>query len=265
MNQVFSDHLRDFVLVFFDDILVYSPSFELHNKHLVVVLELLRKNTLCVKRSKCEFAREKIEYLGHVISREGVEDDREKIIAMENWPTPKSVKDLRGFLGLTCYYRRFISHYGTISKPLTQQLKKEGFEWSEAADLAFQKLKMAMSTTPLLALPDFNKPFTLETDACYTGVGAVLMQEGKPLAYLSKVLAERHLGLSTYEKELMAIIMVVQKWRFYLLGNKFIIKTDHEALKHLMELILTTMLQHKWLSKLLGYDYVVLYKKGKTI
>lgn len=115
----------------------------------------------------------------------------------------------------------------------------------EPGSRAFQKLKAAMSTTPVLALPDFNKAFTLETDASYTGVGAVLMQEGRPLAYLSKVLANRHLGLSTYEKELMAIIMAVQKWRYYLLGNKFVIKTDHEALKHLMEQKLTTMLQHK--------------------
>lgn len=140
-----------------------------------MVLDLLRKNSLFVKRSKCEFAREKIEYLGHVISKEGVEADKEKIIAMENWPTPRSIKDLRGFLGLTSYYRRFVSHYGAISKPLTQLLKKGGFEWSEAADLAFQKLKLAMTTTPVLALPDFSKPFILETDACYTGFGAVVM------------------------------------------------------------------------------------------
>lgn len=111
--------------------------------------------------------------------------------------------------------------------------------------MAFQRLKEAMASTPVLALPDFNKTFILETDACYTGVGAVLMQEGRPIAYLSKVLANRPLGLSTYEKELMAIIMVVQKWRYYLLGKKFVIKTDHEALKHLMEQKLTTMLQHK--------------------
>ena len=182
---------------------------------------------------------------------------------MTSWPVPQTLKALRGFLGLTGYYRRFLAHYGVISRPLTQLLKKGAFKWNPEAELSFNQLKSAMSSTPVLAIPDFYKPFILETDACYNGVGAVLMQEGKPIAFLSKVLANRHLGLSTYEKELMAIIMTVQKWRYYLLGHKYVIKTDHEALKHLMEQKLTTLLQHKWLSKLLGYDYTVVYKRGK--
>lgn len=131
------------------------------------------------------------------------------------------------------------------------------------AEAAFNQLKAAMATTPVLAMPDFKKAFVLETDACSNGVGAVLMQEGRPIAYLSKVLAAKHSTLSTYEKELMAIIMAMQKWRYYLLEHKFIIKTDHEALKYLMEQKLTTLLQHKWLSKLFGYDYSVVYKRGK--
>lgn len=209
------------------------------------MLELLRSNRLFVKKSKCEFAKANIEYLGHIISVKGVEADKEKIKAMENWPTPRNLKALRGFLGLTGYYRRFVAHYGTISKPLTQLLKKGAWGWNNDVEAAFKKLKEAMMNTHVLALPDFQKSFVLETDACYNGVGAVLMQEERPLAYLSKHLANKHLGLSTYEKELLAIIMAVQKWRYYLLGHKFIIKTDHEALKYLMEQKLTTMLQHK--------------------
>ncbi|WOG95792.1 hypothetical protein DCAR_0415120 [Daucus carota subsp. sativus] len=263
MNKVFGEQIRDYVLVFFDDILVYSPSMAMHVVHLKTVLELLRKHALFVKRSKCEIAKASVEYLGHVITTEGVKADTEKIRAMVDWPVPKNIKALRGFLGLTGYYRRFVAHYGLISKPLTQLLKKGAFQWSEEAELAFNTLKEAMSTTPVLAMPDFTKPFVLETDACQSGVGAVLMQEGKPIAFLSKVLAARHMSLSTYEKELMAVIMAVQRWRYYLLGHKFIIKTDHEALKYLMEQKLTTLLQHKWLSKLLGYDYSVVYKKGK--
>lgn len=158
-----------------------------------------------------------------------MEADQEKVKAIKMWPKPKTIKELRGFLGLTCYYRQFVAHYGTISRPLTQLLKKGNFEWNQEAEVAFQRLKDVMASTPMLALPDFNKTFILETDACYTGVGVVLMQEGRPIAYLRKVLANRHLGLSTYEKELMAIIMAVQKWRYYLLGNKLVIKTDHEA------------------------------------
>lgn len=120
MNEVFSEYLREFVLVFFDDILVYSSNLEQHVHHLKTALELLRRNTLFVKKSKCEFAKGSIEYLGHVISQEGVEADKEKIKAMEQWPVPRNLKALRGFLGLTGYYRRFVTHYGLISKPFTQ-------------------------------------------------------------------------------------------------------------------------------------------------
>lgn len=131
------------------------------------------------------------------------------------------------------------------------------------AEAAFLQLKEAMSNTPILAMPDFSKPFVVETDASYHGIGAVLMQEGQSLAFLSKALSSKHLGLSTYEKELLAVIMATQKWRTYLLGQKFIIKIDHEALKHFMEQKLTTILQQKWLSKMLGFDYTISYRKGK--
>lgn len=263
MNDVFTDYMRKFVLVFFDDILIYSPDMEKHVQHLQLVFEALRKHQLFIRKKKCSFAAESVEYLGHVVSRNGVAADEKKIQAMLQWPTPTTPRALRGFLGLTGYYRRFVRGYGQIAKPLTQLLKKGAFKWDQESDLAFNQLKKAMSTTPVLAMPDFSRPFTVETDASYTGIGAVLMQDGQPLAYLSKALSSKHLGLSTYEKELLAVIMATQKWRTYLLGQKFIIKTDHEALKHFMEQKLTTILQQKWLSKMLGFDYVIAYKKGK--
>lgn len=150
-----------------------------------------------------------------------------------------------------------------ISKPLTLLLRKGAFCWNPEAEEAFCKLKQLLSQTPILALPDFSKPFILETDACMTGVEEVLMQEGRPIAFLSKALGKKHMGLSTYEKEMLAIIMAVQKWRTYLLGHQFIIKTDHQALKHIMEQKITTHIQQKWLYKLLGFDYIIAYKKGK--
>lgn len=248
---------------FFDDILVYSSSLDEHVEHLQLVFDKLRAHKLFVKKSKCAFAQPHIEYLGHIISSEGVAAYNNKIQAMLDWPVPRTVKALRGFLGLSGYYRRFVQHYGVICRPLTDLLKKGNFTWNAAADEAFNKLKEVLTRTQILALPDFSKPIVIETDACKSGVGAVMMQGGRPIAFMSKALGQKHLGLSTYEKELLSIIMATQKWRSYLLGHPFIVKTDHEALKYIMEQKVTTSLQQKWLSKLLGFDYSVQYKRGK--
>ncbi|XP_019246493.1 PREDICTED: uncharacterized protein LOC109226149 [Nicotiana attenuata] len=263
MNHIFKPFLRKFVLVFFDDILVYSSSLEVHALHLRKVLEVLCKEKLYAKLSKFSFGQDKVEYLGHIISGRGVATDPSKIEAMINWPIPKSVKALRGFLGLTGYYRRFVKSYGVISRPLTNLLKKNSFQWSTEAEEAFQQLKQAMSTVPVLALADFNKPFIIETDACATGMGAVLMQGGRPIAYFSKALALKHRGLSTYEKEYLAVLSSIEKWRHYLQGGHFIVKTDHQSLKYLLEQKVNTALQQKGLTKLLGLDYEVQYKKGE--
>ncbi|XP_027155252.1 uncharacterized protein LOC113755447 [Coffea eugenioides] len=185
MNQVFQEQMRKHVLVFFDDILVYSPTLEEHVKHVKEVMSILRQHQLYAKMSKCSFAQLQVEYLGHIISAEGVQADPKKIECMENWPNPTNIKQLRGFLGLTDYYRRFVKGYGAIARPLTDLLKKDNFHWSEDLEQAFQKLKRAMCSTPVLAVPDFTQPFIIETDACYTGIGAVLMQNRRPISYLS--------------------------------------------------------------------------------
>ncbi|XP_071909528.1 uncharacterized protein [Coffea arabica] len=156
MNQVFKEQLRKFVIVFFDDILVYSPTLETHLQHVTEVLDLLRQHQLFAKQSKCCFAQTQMEYLGHIITAEGVQADPRKIEGMINWPRPGNMKQLKGFLGLTGYYRKFVRGYGSIAKPLTTLLKKEGFQWNEEAEEAFQRLKMAMCSTPVLVLPDFS-------------------------------------------------------------------------------------------------------------
>jgi len=188
MNRIFEPHLRKFILVFFDDILIYGPSFDQHLTHLRTIFEVLRSNQLFIKKTKCAFGQRQLEYLGHLISKEGVSIDPKKVEAMVAWPKPKTVKALRGFLGLTGYYCRFVKDYGIIIKLLTELLKKEGFNWGLKAKAAFETLKEAVSRVPVLGLLDFNKPFVLETDACAMGVGAVLMQEGRPLAFLNQVL-----------------------------------------------------------------------------
>lgn len=170
---------------------------------------------------------------------------------------------MRGFLGLAGYYRRFIKGYGVIARPLNDLLKQGNFIWNVAASTAFENLKLAITEAPVLALPDFSKEFIVETDASSGGIGAVLVQDSRPIAFYSQGLSERNKALSVYERELLALVSAVQKWRPYLLGRHFVIKTDHHSLKYLLEQRITTPSQQKWLVKLLGYDYTTDYKKGK--
>jgi hypothetical protein len=265
MNDIFAPLMRKSVLVFMDDILVYSKTLEAHKEHLTEVFRLLQDNKLYIKMSKCSFAQPSLEYLGHIISASGVATDPSKIIAVRDWPIPANVKQLRGFLGLSGYYRKFIRHYGSISKPLTELLKKNiPFIWSPPAQQAFLTLKEALINAPVLALPDFSKPFSLETDASDVGIGAVLQQTGHPIAYLSKALGTKAKGFSTYEKECLAIILAVDKWKSYLQHRPFDIYTDHRSLIHLEDQHLTNGIQHKAFLKLLGLQYKVLYKMGST-
>jgi RNase H-like domain found in reverse transcriptase/Reverse transcriptase (RNA-dependent DNA polymerase) len=261
MNQIFKPFLRQFVLVFFDDILIYSMDIPSHVHHLQLVFQRLIDHQLSAKLSKCEFGVSSIEYLGHIITDKGVSTDSQKVQAMLEWPEPQNVRELRGFLGLTGYYRKFIRHYGVISKSLTDLLKKNGFKWQAEASVAFQNLKQAMCSAPVLALPNFNVPFIFEIDASDLGMGAVLMQGRRPIEFLSKTLGVKNRLLSTYGEELLALLTAVQKWRHYLQGQSFIIKTDHLSLKFLLEQKLTHALQHKRLCKLLGLQYEIQYKK----
>lgn len=262
MNSIFRQVLRKFILIFFDDILVYSPDWSSHIAHLREVLARLRTHHLFAKISKCEFGCTTIGYLGHIISGEGVAVDQDKIQTIQQWSLPDSVKALRRFLGLCGYYRRFVAHYASLAAPLTELLRKNAFIWTPTATQAFHQLKQALIKTPVLQLPDFNAPFVVQTDASGTGVGAILMQKGHPLAYFSRQLSPRLKAASTYAREMFAITEAVKKWRQYLLGQRFTIQTDHKSLRSLIHQTIQTPEQQRWLFKLLGYDFDIQYKPG---
>jgi hypothetical protein len=263
MNSIFKPFLRKVVLVFFDDILIYSKSWEDHVQHVDKVLQLLKEQQLYAKPSKCFFGLKEVEYLGHIVSHEGVKVDPNKIRAMMDWPIPKTLKNLRGFLGLTGYYHKFVRNYGRIAVPLTTLTKKDAFSWTPEATKAFEQLKEVMCTVPVLTTPSFTKIFIVECDALGNGIGAVLMQEGRPLAFESQPLKGRDLHKPVYEKEMMAILHALKKWNPYLIGRHFKVKTDHDSLKYFLEQRLSSEEQQKWVTKILGYDFEIVYKKGK--
>lgn len=265
MNHILAPLLRKCVVVFIDDILIYSKTKEEHIQHVKQVFQLLQEHQFKVRLSKCSFAKQQLHYLGHVLTPNGVSTDSSKVRDVQNWPSPQSVKEVRSFLGLVGYYRRFVQHFGMIAKPLTELLKKGSlFIWTEACETAFQLLKKALMTAPVLALPDFSKPFVVETDASDTGIGAVLQQDGHPIAYVSKALGPRTQGLSTYEKESLAILLAIDQWKAYLHPAEFIIHTDQKSLTHLTDQRLHTYWQQKVLTKLMSYQYKITYKKGST-
>ena len=189
--------------------------------------------------------------------------DSSKVQAVLEWPIPSNVKQLRAFLGLTGYYRRFIRNYANIAAPLIDLLKKDAFVWSASAQSAFDDLKQAMTAGPVLALPDFSQPFVLETDASGIGIGAVLSQKGHPIAFFSKKMPQKMQKQGAYVRELYAITESLAKFRHYLLGHKFTIRTDQQSLRHLMDQTLQTPEQQAWLHKFLGYDFQIEYKAGK--
>jgi hypothetical protein len=188
--------------------------------------------------------------------------DQQKVQAVADWPAPKSVRAVRGFLGLAGYYRKFIRDFGTIAAPLTKLLRKEAFAWTTETDAAFTSLKTALTTAPVLHLPDFTLDFVVECDASGSGFGAVLHQGAGPLAFFSKPIAPQHAKLAAYERELIGLVHAVRHWRPYLWGRTFVVRTDHYSLKFLLDQRLSTIPQHHWASKLLGFDFRVEFKPG---
>jgi hypothetical protein len=234
MNSVFMNELDKFVVVFIDDILIYSKSEAEHAKHLRIVLQRLRDHKLYAKFSKCEFWLDSVKFLGHTISKEGISVDPRKVQEVMDWKPPKSVHQIRSFLGLAGYYRRFIPDFCRIAKPMTELLKMGvKFVWSEECDQAFHTLRKHLTSAPVLTQPDMSKPFEVFCDASGTGLGCMLMQENRVIAYASRALRSHEKNYPTHDLELAAVVHALKLLRHYLMGNHCNIYTDHRSLKYI--------------------------------
>jgi hypothetical protein len=234
MNSVFMPELDKFVVVFIDDILIYSKNEEEHAQHLRTVLNRLREHKLYAKFSKCEFWLDRVQFLGHVLTPEGVSVDPSKVQDVLSWKSPESLHQIHQFLGLAGYYRRFIPDFSKIAHPMIKLLQKDSkFVWSPACEEAFQALKKFLTSASILAQPDIDRPFDVYCDASKTGLGCVLMQEGWVIAYASRQLKKHEVNYPTHDLELAAVEHALKIWRHYLLGNKVHIFTDHKSLKYI--------------------------------
>src|SRR5215470_19535225 len=264
MNHVLRAFIGKFVVVYFDDILVYSKTLDEHIDHLRAVLNVLRAESLFGNLKKCSFCTNQIIFLGYVVSAKGIEVDEEKVKAIKEWPTPKSITEVRSFHGLGSFYRRFVKDFSTIAAPLTEVVKKNvGFKWGEEQATAFTLIKEKLSSAPLLALPNFSKMFEIECDASGIGIGAVLLQEKRPIAYFSEKLSGAALNYPTYDKEMYALVRTLETWQHYLWPKEFVIHTDHESLKHLKGQGKLNRRHAKWVEFIETFPYVIKYKQGK--
>ncbi|CAK9832810.1 Retrovirus-related Pol polyprotein from transposon 17.6 [Anthophora retusa] len=257
------------MFVYLDDIVIYASSLSEHNSKFNKLAERLRKANLKLQSSKCTFLRREVAYLGHVISEEGVKPCPNKVISVKEFPKPKNTRQVREFLGLAGYYRRFIDKFSHISKPLTLLLRKDAkFEWTLAQDKAFEALRTALCTEPVLCYPDFTKPFHITTDASNYAIGAILSQgeinRDQPIAYASRLLHGAELNYATIEKECLAIIYAVQHFRSYIYGKQFNLITDHQPLVWMNSVKDPSSHLLRWRLKLAEYEYKILYKAGKT-
>eukprot|EP00253_Pinus_taeda_P015625 PITA_15625 len=264
MNNIFHPYLDRFILIFIDDILIYSRTIEKHYEHLRRVLQTLREHQLYAKFSKCDFFKEEIQYLGHVITKEGIAVDPEKIKDIMDWPVPKDVTDVRSFMGLAGYYRRFVEGFSKVDFPITSLQKKgKSFQWTPNCQKSFEQLKHLLTTAPILCIADPNKDYVVCTDASKEGLGGVLMQEGRVIAYESRKLKEHEQRYSAYDLELAAVIHALKMWRHYLMGRKFLLLTDHHSLTNYFSQPTLNARQARWMDFLSGFNFDIKHLQGK--
>ncbi|KAA3466361.1 DNA/RNA polymerases superfamily protein [Gossypium australe] len=256
MNRIFQLYLDKFIVVFIDDILIYSRDENEHVEHLRMVLQTLRDKQLYAKFSKSEFWLKEVRFLGHIISGDGILVDPSKISAIFEWKPPRNVSSVSSFLGLAGYYRWFVKGFSMIATPMMRLLQKEvKFEWTEKCQHSFEKLKALLTETPILVQPELGKEFVIYSDASLNEMGCVLMQEGKVIAYASRQLKPHEKNYPTHDLELA---------RHHFYGEKCRVFTDHKSLKYLMTQKELNLRQRRWLELIKDYELVIEYHPGKA-
>lgn len=267
MNKVFAPLLGKGVLVYMDDILIHAANSDEHCALLEQVMVILTEHDFYCRLPKCEFEQKELQYLGHIVGAEGVKVNPAKTRVVEQWPTPRSVREVRSFLGLANYFRRFVQGFALLTAPLVR-LTRKGLvwhpdTWDDKCQKSFDGVKHALTHAPVLALPDFSRPMEVICDASLTGVGAVLMQDGNPLAYESKRLDDAQVKWTTTEQELWAVYHALTLWRCYLEGVKFTVVTDHNPLVHLPTQPNLSRKQARWVEYLQRFDFRWEYRPGR--
>jgi Reverse transcriptase (RNA-dependent DNA polymerase)/RNase H-like domain found in reverse transcriptase/Integrase zinc binding domain/Chromo (CHRromatin Organisation MOdifier) domain len=264
MNTMFHPYINNFCLVYLDDILIYSKTAEEHHQHLQLVFDLLQQHQYRAKLSKCTFGVAELKYLGFVVGQNGLKVDQDKTKVIDQWPTPTNLHELRSFLGLCNYFRKFVQGYSTLVLPLTN-LTRATAPWVWSADCvdAFQRVKQAMTSAPVLALPDFTKTFTVQCDASGYAIGSVLMQEGHPIAFESRKMNAAEQNYPVTEQELLSVIHSMTVWRCYLEGSESIVVTDHNPLTFFQTQPNLSRRQVRWSEYLQRFHYTWVYIPGK--
>ncbi|GJS27843.1 putative reverse transcriptase domain-containing protein [Tanacetum coccineum] len=265
MNRLCKSYLNKFMIFFIDDIMIYSKTKQEHEEHLKLILELLKKKELYAKFSKCEFWIPKVQFLRHVINNKGIHVDPTKIESIKDWASPKSLTEIRQFLGLAGYYQRLIKGFSKITKSMTKLTqKKVKFDWGDKQEAAFQLLKEKLCSAPILALPEGAENFIVYCDASHKGLGVVLMQNEKVIAYASQQLKIHENNYTTHDLELGALVFALKIWRHYLYGAKYTMFTNHKSLQHILDQKELNMRQRCWLELVSDYDCKIHYHLGKA-
>ncbi|MCO5548837.1 hypothetical protein L7F22_002299 [Adiantum nelumboides] len=263
MDRIFHPH-QQFVGTFFDDMIVYSKNEEEHRHQLAIVFKELQSHRLLINAKKSEFFLEEIHFLGHIVSKDGVRMDPAKVEAIKSWPDFKTVHDIRNFLRLCSHHKRFIRNFPKIASPLhALQKKAVTFRWTQKEILALNLLKEKMTSNPIIVFPDHKKVFVVQCDACDSSIGAVLMQDGRVVAYESRILQGPEKTMQVYEKGLQAMIHVLLSWKHYLLGVDFVVEMDHQTLWYFVTYAKLSEKHMRWANIFSMFYFQIVHMEGK--